>query len=1165
MRSCRAPADTAAAPVYHHVTMVGSANGSAVEIGVLGPLSVSVTTDGMGETPVRIGSAKVRAVLSCLVLAGEHAIPVDRLVRALWGQDPPRTAEHAVQVHVSKLRALVRNAGGDLPLTSTDAGYRLSGPGLRVDAREFERELADGRAALLGGDLHSAARSLERARTRWQGTPYPDLADDVVVDPEAAAERARLSTLRFDADEEWAETCLALGRHQELVPVLEAAIAEEPLRERRYQQLMVALYGAGRTAEALDVYQRARTTLVEQLGIEPGPLLRDAEQAVLSHDPSRFPGPAERTSIVTLRSVGGPGRFVGRLAEWSHLGGVVAAAGAGHGRVVTVSGPPGIGKSRLVGEVASGGGPIVVARGVCPDTGAAPPLWPIVEALRELGPSRLPPTGTGLDDDVLAPMRDTVERRIAPAAAVAALPQDDHGAFRLHDAIADLMTAIARRSPLLLVLDDIHAADAATMGVVVRIAHRVDHEPIVVLATHRDTAADHSDAFTTGSAALARLPGVDHLALGPLADADVDTYLEAAGLDPTILAERVRRRCEGSPLFLTELVGLLLERGGDPSALDHIPDSLAAVLDARLGQLGEARSVIERAAVIGPRFSLDLLARIAGIGTDRLLDALEAAGRLGLVDDLGGGSRRFHHALIAEAAAGGVSAADQAALHLRIAEVIERAGSTDPTLAITEAARHRVAALPSGDPIDAATTCLAAAELSQAALADAETIWFAGAAQRALDLAGSDDAEARARALTLEGEARTMRGEDTRPLLEAAVDHARRAGDPELFGHAVRALSLNRSTAAVAGDPHVVGLLEEAIAGLADVAGTGTWLATQLSVDLAMTLYRTDAHPRPREICEAALERARASGDPISIAFALTGLHQAIWEASTALRRRGLADEAAIAAGSAGFAWHESMAMSFRAADRWELGDVDGAATDAERAVELATTGRRARFLWMARTWQALIALHRGDMAASERLRLEALAAWGPQPNPDAVLCDIGQRLIIATLDAEVAEYLPILRFEASADPEPLFWQSLLALVSSVGAAEGRPSQESIDAIDAVMAAGLDALLPTVTRLPALAFLAEAAARTGHVDAARSVIPELEPFAGHFVVMNVYGGGGLYWGVVDQGLALAAATCGDLDTAHQWQRRTEQLLADTGGTTFLHRAHRLAARHLPTP
>lgn len=1102
-----------------------------------------------------MGSAKVRALLQRLVLGRDRPVPVGAIVRSLWGDHPPRTAEHAVQVHVSKLRSLVRGAGGELPIEALPGGYRITGSrSIEFDVQEFEQDLADGRAALVRADPQLAADLLERARRRWRGDPYLDLLDDIVVDPDVATERTRLASLRADADEEWAEACLALGRHRELIPILETTAREAPLRERRHQQLMVALYADGRTSEALAVYQRARRHLADELGIEPGPLLRNTETAVLNHDLTQLTTVGARVAPSTPASAGSdPRRFVGRHTEWSRLSDAASRAAVGTGGIVLVSGPPGIGKTRLVSEVAAAAGPLRVAHGASPETGAAPPLWPIAEALRELGPAAIPPVGDGLDDEVLSPLRSAVTGTIAPTVA---LPPsyEDGAAFRLHDAVAEFLIGIAHRTPLLLVLDDLHTADGTTMGVLVRLAGKIGDAPLAVLVTHRDTIGDHSTGFSGSIGALIRSPNVSTVALGPLDPGDVGGYLDQVGLPGHDLAELVHRRCEGSPLFLTELVGELLAHDGDVNALDRIPRSLNAVLDARLERLRTARVVVERAAVIGPSFTVDLLARIADVGTDLLLDAVESAVRLGLVDEIATGRYRFRHALLAEVALDGLSASERARLHLRTAEALERANSADPAISITEAARHRIAALPAGDPAATAAACLAAAELAGTAVADTDTIGFAAAARRALDLAGTDDPVTRSRAMVLEGEARTMRGEDARELLDAAVSEARRTGDPELFGHAVRVRSLDRSTAAAAGAPEVIQLLDEAITSLGD---RGDWLATQLSVDLAMTLYRTPAHPRPRELCESALARARTEGDPVSVAFALTGLHQAIWESRTARRRCDLADEAIVAASAAGLFWHESMATSFRGVDRWELGDVDGAATDLEHALTLAHRGRRSRFVWIARSWQALLALYRGDRVGAERCRADARAAWGPEPNPDAVLCDLAHGLVTGLLDGDVDEMLPIIRFQAGTDAEPLFWQCLLALASSIGDSH-ELRVESRSTIDLVLTAGPDSLLPTVTRLPALVFLAEAAARTGHVDAARTTAELLEPETGTHVLLNVYGGGGMCWGVVDQALAMAASTAGDPEGAARWQRSAEQTLAATGGHTFLERARRLA-------
>jgi DNA-binding SARP family transcriptional activator/tetratricopeptide (TPR) repeat protein len=1087
----------------------------------------------------------VRALVAALVLERDGPVSAPRLVDALWGDRPPRTASHAVQVHVSALRRAFRTAGVECPIITGPSGYELARSGAVVDAEQFELEVADARAAIVAGESHRAVGLLDTARSRWRGEPYADLPDD----PVAGIERGRLLSMLLDAEDEWAAASLACGRDHDLVPALEAALAAEPLRERRAHQLMLALYRAGRAPEALDTYQRFRAMLAEDLGLEPGPLLRDTEQAILMHDTAllgvRVGPPIDRDRF-------GPGRFVGRTEEWSRLGAVVASTATGHGRLVLVGGPPGIGKTRLVSEVSTAVGPLQVAHGATPDGASAPPLWPIVEALRELGPSALPPTGPGLDNEVLEPLRDMVAGRVSATSAATSVLGDGDDAFRVHEAVADLLIAVARRTPLLLVLDDIHGADAVTMGVLSRLAPRIGHESLGVLATHRDTPGDHGDAFASTIATLVRSSAVERITLGPLGRDDVGRYLEATGLGDPELIDAVHQRCDGSPLFLVELAGLLLERQGDRGAVAELPDGLAAVLDARLVQLGPGRRVIEEAAVLGPRFSVTTLARMSTAGTDELIRALDDAAALGLLDVVDRDHRRFHHALIVDAAMRALSADALAATHLRAADAIERSSGLEPSIALTESARHRVAALPAGDPTLAAATCVAAAQLAARSSSDADTITLATAARRALDLAQQPDPRLRATALILEGEARTMGGHDARSLLEAALEDARLTGDPELVASAVRAIVLHRSTASAAGSTSTVSLLDEALSGLTD---TGGWLAVQLATDLAMALLRTEQWPRSVEIAEHALTEARRSDDPRSRAFALTGLHQTLTDARSAERRLALAAEAVVAAQAAGFAWHESMAHSFVANDRWELGDLDGAAAALEHCERRARDSRRARFLWIARSWQGLHALYSGDREQAETLFATALEPWGERPNPDAGLCELSQRMNLALLDGQVDSFVGVARFQLDADAEPLFWHTVLALMCSM---QG-DTDEARRSLDHLVDVGPDRLFPTVTRLPGLLFAAEAAARIDHVAAARAVLPVLEPYAGRHAVMNVFGGGGLCWGVADQGLAFASATVGDHQAAARWQASACAHLEAAGATTFVERAGRVGA------
>jgi class 3 adenylate cyclase len=243
-----------------------------LEVRLLGPLEAS-----RGGTPARLGGPKPRALLAVLALEPGRVVSVDRLVESLWPGEAPETAAHAVQVYVSQLRKALG------PVIATRApGYELELDPERVDVHRFFRLAQEGRAALEGGDPTSAEGALREALALWRG---PVLAD-FLYEPFAQTEIARLEELRTVALEERIEADLALGRHAELVSELEALVTAQPLRERPRAQLMLALYRSGRQADALAAYRAARDTLVDELGIDPGPELRALEAAILHQDES---------------------------------------------------------------------------------------------------------------------------------------------------------------------------------------------------------------------------------------------------------------------------------------------------------------------------------------------------------------------------------------------------------------------------------------------------------------------------------------------------------------------------------------------------------------------------------------------------------------------------------------------------------------------------------------------------------------------------------------------------------------------------------------------------------------------------------------------------------------------------------------------------------------
>ena len=249
------------------------AGGLELELRLLGPLEAL-----RGGSPLALGGQKPRALLAALALEAGRVVSVDRLVEALWPGDPPETASHAIQVYVSQLR---KSIGADLLLTRPP-GYVLALDPEQVDAHRFARLTQEGGAALESGDAAAAERALRDALALWRG---PALAD-FLYEPFAQTEIARLEDLRSVVLEERIEADLALGRHAELVSELEALVQAQPLRERSRAQLMLALYRSGRQADALAAYRAARETLVEELGIDPGPELRELEAAILRQDES---------------------------------------------------------------------------------------------------------------------------------------------------------------------------------------------------------------------------------------------------------------------------------------------------------------------------------------------------------------------------------------------------------------------------------------------------------------------------------------------------------------------------------------------------------------------------------------------------------------------------------------------------------------------------------------------------------------------------------------------------------------------------------------------------------------------------------------------------------------------------------------------------------------
>lgn len=323
-----------------------------MKFAVLGPLEVL-----RGSAAVSIGSPKERRLLAALALNHGRVVSVDYLIDAVWDGAAPTSAAKTLQGYVVHLRHALGSEGESL-ISTVAPGYRLDITDDDLDSARFESLIAAARTALGRSDAATALEHFEEALALWRADPYYEFLDSPIF----TAERERLVSLHRYAIEARIAAHLDLGAGPEIVPELESLTRRYPLSEELWAQLMVAQFRSGRQAEALASYTRASKLLADELGVDPGPHLRDVQLAVLTHDP-RLIGPY--TSANDRASDHEP-PFAGREGDLYTLRSSWLEASRGHGRVVVVSAPSGFGKSRLIEqfarEVRAAGGNVARAR-----------------------------------------------------------------------------------------------------------------------------------------------------------------------------------------------------------------------------------------------------------------------------------------------------------------------------------------------------------------------------------------------------------------------------------------------------------------------------------------------------------------------------------------------------------------------------------------------------------------------------------------------------------------------------------------------------------------------------------------------------------------------------------------------------------------------------------
>lgn len=1007
---------------------------AAWTFGVLGPLVIS--RDG---EEIQVSGDRRRALLLRLLVSRGRAVPTETLIEDVWEGAPPPGATSTIKSHISHLRKLLV---GQIRLTAS--GYVLDLRDAELDVNAFESDLLQGRRALEDGDPDAAAPFFERALDLWRGEPLIDVGGAAWALPEIS----RLAESKVSALELLQDARLAAGRHLEVVPSAEAAINKYPLRERLWAQLMVALYRSGRQADALRAFQRLRSILADELGIEPSNELVQLEEEMIRQSPdlarhSSHSGRGQAAHLIESdpkwgliddRLMSVHEAFVDREMELAFLESELKASiGDSHPRIAMLSGEPGIGKTSLAAKLSSVAGQagVPTVYGRC-DQDLGIPYQPWREALSYLFNYR-----PGAFDHLVRE-RKHVLAIIDPPDPGDPEPRDAvaHDPYVLFQSVLRILAAAAKPDGLVLVLDDLHWADAQTLQLIRMLATGTLAMPLLVLATFRETEVAAGSALASLLADLHRARTVSRVSLTGLGDLDVLSLLEqmaggSVGEGGIALRDALVAETDGNPFFIRELVRHLVETGVleeddagrwsvDEDIADvGLPASLREVIGERVARLGaNTARLLTFASVIGHEFDIGVLATVAQMEPFDVLEGVDSAIEASLVIDRGGERFSFAHALLRRSLYDELSPTRRSYMHSKVASAIEAFASDDPTRA-GELAHHWLNATVPRVVDKALEWTKRAGDFALSRLAPNEALRWYEEALTLLERHATNDARTRCEILVGRGDAQRQSGDpDHRQTL---LDAARLAIDLDETDLLVRAVLANtRGMFANAGnvDTERVELLEEAARrteGWSD--GRRARVVALLAAELAFDID----HVRRRGLADEALALARSIGDQSTLLTVLNyrfatvqtpdNLAEVLEESAEALRLAEVVQnpvQLALARGTRYFA--SLQAADFASASQlWLLMEAS--------ALEL----RQPTWRWFERFLAAHRAMTMADLGGAMQIADEALAIGTETGQPDAFSIYGAQVIQIIRERDEPESLIPVVEGAVAANPNDRF------------------------------------------------------------------------------------------------------------------------------------------------
>jgi DNA-binding SARP family transcriptional activator/tetratricopeptide (TPR) repeat protein len=1089
---------------------------------------------------VALGALKQRALLAILLLQANSVISVDRLIDALWDESPPETAQKALQVYVSGLR----RALGRERLETTHPGYRL-----RVEPQEFDLACFD--------ELRRQGRPAE-ALALWRGPPLAEFAALRF----AQAEIARLEELRLSCVEERVEQDLAAGREIGLVAELEGLVRVHPLRQRLRGQLMRALHQADRDAEALEVYRQGRDLLVEELGIEPSRQLRELQRAILRQDAGLEPAAMDAATPAAH------GVFVGRETELTQLWQGFEHAVAGRGRLFLLVGEPGIGKSWLAEELAnrakSRGARVAVGR--CWEAGGAPAFWPWVQSLREYVADLSADTLSAQLGDGAADLAQLLPelRSLLPDLPMPYPLEPESARFRLFESVAGFLRRAAAARPIVLVLDDVHAADESSLLLLQFLSRQLGDSRLLILVAYRDVDPTIREPLAAVLPELAREPTTSRLELGGLRESEVGEYISqtATMAPPSGVVAEIHAQTDGNPLFVGEVTRLLLKEGALMPASARaairvrIPQGVRDVIGRRLRRLPhDARQTLTLASVLGREFRLEVLARVAESSEEAVLEALDPAITERIVDEVatGPGQLRFSHVLIRDCLYRDLTPAHRLRLHRAVAEALEAVYADQLELHLGELAHHYAEAAPAGDVERAITYARRAGDRAADLLAFEEAARLYLLAIGLIDGGDFGEKVQLCELLIALGDVQARAGD--MPSARESFLHASELADEvcssELLARAALGYGGRFLFTRAAEDDRVVPLLERARTALPH---RDSPLRVRVLTRLGNAVSQQDP-VLSQTLTGEALQMARRLGDPATRRFAIAGW---LWatRAPTDLDQRWALTAELIDARDKEVAFEGHALRSIILLAR---GDIPAIRREFELMRGLAgELGQPSQRWWIA-AHEAALALLEGRLTDAETAVERARQLGDRAQSYDAANYHHLQRFVLRRQHGRVAEVLADLEHMSDVDPERPLLRCARALAQhDVGReAEARIAYQELARDQfAVLQVNNDWLL-------AAAFLSELNASVGTAEEAAALYERLVEF--EQLNVDTYE---VSTGAVSRYLGLLAARMGQLDDAERHYDHALAFNERMGAGLWLAHTQRdyaalLLARHRP--